>query len=150
MALATQSYPFTSILDSILALLPGARIFCAPDDSAVHHVAQNGIRIRVSPPEPVPSSGAGRRGYIVMRRLEVFVLTQSLADPGGFDDSAVRAHVTAEETVVNALTLVNSPKWITLKFIPGGTDIARTLKTAPSIMASVLVFELTYPAPLTV
>lgn len=160
---ATQSQAFSAIAlalkSRIVNGVPGANasntfLVCAPDDKMADHLGEPGYRLRVSPPQPGPMSGAGRGGYLTERRVEIYVITESLADPGGIDEKAVVAHLNAEDAVVNAVLL--SPDstlpygtTVTLvgdlvKHIPGGDPIGRMLKQNPAIIVSSVPLSVMY------
>jgi hypothetical protein len=130
------------------------RVCAAPHDRISEYLAQPGIVVRVRQPEPFALSGAGRYGFQVIRKVDVFVVSTSLVDVGGRDDKATRQHVRREELVVDALCLqppvgtdYNLRAGTTIHWVPGGEDIARTIKTDPGLLRSCLVFQIQYTAP---
>lgn len=165
-ALATQSQPFSAVIALIKSrIVNGAigakssnvQIICKPDDQMNEYLAETGYRIRVFPPDPMSNGGAGRLGVINSRRVIVYVVTESLKDPGGRDEKAVLAHLDREDSVVNAVHL--SPPADTeygftvslvgdlIKHASGGEEISRLLKVNPSIIVSGIPFDVQYVAP---
>ena len=151
--LAVSSLSFADVLDAVNDRLTAAsgvpehriRWVVVPDDQLPEVLGDPGLTIRVFPPDPDLMSGSGRHGMLVQRRLEVFVTTENLRDPGGRANKALRAHILVEEAVINCLTLdpptghgasIYVSKLI--KWVPGGSQIARRLKKNPALLVSSL------------
>lgn len=133
------------------AMVPDTVLF-GPD-----YIAEEGIILRVLPPDPQPMAGAGRNGYITERRIDTVITTQNLRDPGGRDDVHVRTHLRREEQVLNVLTLdppadlpYGAHVSYLIKFVPGGAELARRIQTNPGMAVSVLSFVVTYVPPMVV
>lgn len=141
------------IAELLVASVPvdPSRVWVAsmPDEQLPEYLADPGFLIRVFPPDPAPMSGGGRLAYITNRRVEVYPVTMNLADAGGKSNQATLAHIRAEEAVCAALTLDPSiNKYV--KWVPGGADIGRRVKTNKGLLASSLPFVVTYIPPLPV
>lgn len=159
---------FSDVCDQIITRLragaPGStatntRIVVIPDAEQIgtEYLGVPGYLLRVNPPEPVAMSGAGRHGYVCNRRVDVIVVTSSHLDPGGRDDGAARQHLNRQDAVINVLNLwppadstYGTPIGRQIKFVPGGMDITRRLKTNPGMLASALCFDVFYTPPQTV
>lgn len=164
---AVSSQGFGEILDAIEARLVGASgypahkvrsIVAGPDeDLSAEYLGEPGITIRVFPPDPDPMAGAGRHGTPVQRRVEIFVTTENLRDPGGRAGKAIRQHFLAEEAVVDCLHLdpptghgASIPVAKIIKWVPGGRDVARRLQKNAALVTSSMAFVITYLAKVTV
>lgn len=130
------------------------RVVVAPNPTGPDYVAQEGVTIRVPVAEPFPQSGAGRAGFVVHRRVEIFVASMSLADPAGEDENGAYAHLDLEELVANAVHDFpnRSPELaklgIKVRWVPGGEEIARQTKRQDTgLMLSVLLFDVEYVQP---
>lgn len=156
---ASNTLPFATILTRIvnriaLGMTIDAsviRIVAAPDQNVGEYLSEQGLVLRVRPPVPSPLSGGDRHAYFVDRAVDVFVLTENLQDPGGRSDKAVALHLAREEAVVNSLHMQppNDPNpipGVTVKWVPGGTEIFRAVKTDVGLLTSVLPFNVTYRA----
>lgn len=122
------------------------------------YLSQEGVVLRVGSPTPVSSSGGGRWDYRVRRTIYVYVLTACLLDQGGRDDEAFDRHVAREEALIDAIhdTAPLGSAWnlnrigVTIKWVEGGSEIARQVKSDAGLNVSVLPFLVEYRAPLTV
>lgn len=129
------------------------RVVASPNPTGPDYVAQEGVTIRVPVAEPFGQAGAGRAGTPVTRRIAVYVVTESMVDEAGSDENAAYAHMTLEETVMNAVRdfpggdLGQTKLGIRIIWIPGGAEIARATKQDPALLTSVLLFDVQYPAP---
>lgn len=125
------------------------RVVVTPNPTGPDYVAQEGVTIRVPVAEPNPLSGAGRAGFVVHRRVAVYVVTANLLDEAGSDEQAAYAHMTLEETVADAVhDLVDASTTrlgIKVRWVPGGAEIARGTKQDPALRTSVLLFDVEYP-----
>jgi hypothetical protein len=163
---ATQSQGFAAVVlllksrivnGAVGANAMNTQIICAPDDQMNDYLGEPGYRIRVSPPESVPMTGAGRHGYISERRVDVYIVSESLADPGGQDEKAVLAHLAREDSVLDALLLtppigLASSFTVTqvgdlIKHVPGGSQITRQSKTNTGLIVSGMPFAVTFVPP---
>ena len=161
---SVNSTPFASVLANIvtrLGTIPGSgpiRTSAVPDDALTPYLAQPGFVIRPYAPEPIVGTGAGRYGLLAYRNIEVWVITQSFSDYAGDDTTAIAAHSSAEEQVIDALSLV---PWggqafqtpviaIECFWIPGGRPMTRTVKEDLGILTSSLLFRVKYTVPCTV
>lgn len=162
---ATDSVPFTTIVQAVVSRLVAGtgvdknkvRVVVAPDAGLPEYLANPGLLVQVLPPEPDAMAGAGRRAYLAQRVIRVWVVTGSLADPGGRAETTTYGHLAAEEAVCNSLTLdppVGDPGFSilpvkTIKWIPGGQQLVQAVKTNPRLSVSVFPFAITYIPPLT-
>jgi hypothetical protein len=153
--------PFSTILTALIARIVNGvpsnvgtqvRVVAVPDDRLHEYLAEPGFLIRVRPATPFADSGAGRWGYLVTRQIDVFIITQNLSDPGGRDDLAVAAHCDVEEAVVNALLLIppldttySTAVGKTIKWVPGGEELVRQMKTDPGLIVSAQSYAIMYP-----
>lgn len=157
---------FSTILDRVVARLQAGidlhtsrvRIVCSPDDDLPEYLVEPGYVIRVFPPDPKANSGAGRYAYLATRPMEVWTVTRRLTDPGGRDDVAVKTHVEAEEAAINALLLdpqtddatAGLPIAKYMKWVPGGSGLARRVAKNKSLIASSIRFNVMHVVPITV
>lgn len=131
------------------------RLCARPEADVKSYLSEPGWVVRVRTPNPFKDSGGGRHDYRVSRIVDVFVITMSLSDPGGRDDTAVYAHLDQEDLVLEALhdqPAVGQPNNsripVTFKWVPGGEDIVRELNIEdPGIIVSCLCFESIYRQP---
>lgn len=128
------------------------RVCAVPADRMAEYLAQQGLVIRVDPPQPTPGEGHGRYGANVHRTLEVFVVTMNLSDPAGSDERAVILHTAREEAVVNALLLdpppgsgYGHPVGKLIRWMPGGYSMTRQVGVDPGLIVSSLPFDVLYP-----
>lgn len=143
------------------------RIVAKPSPLSAHYRAEKNLAIKLHPPEPFTNAGAGRYGQIVRRVMEVWVYTQNLSDEAGSDEKMVTGHLDFEESVVNVLTdtrpysvqvtdndatdLVETEHLpLTLRFLPGGSELERATKSDLGLAVSCLLFEVQYQLPYTV
>lgn len=144
------------------------RVVAHPGPDYANYRAERGIALCMSAPQPFTNAGAGRYGLKTTRIVEVHIGTQNLLDPAHNDQIAVFAHLDLEETVVDALhdaspltgyspatsdpAIPTGPRHIGLKvrWIPGGSEIARLVKTDAGLLFSVILFEVEYVPPLQV
>lgn len=131
------------------------RIVAHPGPDYANYRAERGVAICFQSPEPFTQAGAGRYGLITTRTMEVHLATQSHLDPAENDQIAVVAHLDMEESVVNALhdaAPQTTPVHIgvSVRWIPGGAEIARNVKRDQGMLLSVLLFEVKYVPPLLV
>jgi len=119
--------------------------------------AEPGVTVRVGAAQPQVNCGAGRAGWLTVREIEVWVVTESLLDPGGDDLIAIKAHLSQEEVVLNAL--VDTPPTdrdprtrlgVRITWVPGGAAPHRRDDTDQGIVASSLKFRCEYQANLQV
>lgn len=152
---------FSAILDAVVSrIVNGApsntttqvRIVAVPDDQLPTYLSEPGFLIRIRPPAPFADSGAGRWGYVVQRQIDIFIITQSLLDPGGRDDLAVATHCNTEEAVINALLLIpptdttySTAIGKTIKWVPGGDIITRQMKIDAGLIVSAQSYVIMYP-----
>ncbi len=139
------------------AVYASIRLCLRPESDISTYLSEPGFVVRVRPATPFKDSGGGRHDYRVSRIVDVFVLTQSLADTGGRDDTAAVAHMDAEDLVVDALhdqPPVGEPNNtripVTFKWVPGGAEIVRQMDIDPGLIVSCLSFESIYRQPLLV
>lgn len=123
-----------------------------PDDN--DYKPEDGVSIRVPVGEPYAPSGAGRSGYVVNRRIYVYVATglSGLLDYAGNDQIAAYAHLDLEDSVADAILDfpgggVQTKLGIRVKWVEGGAEIGRRFRNDPSMLVSVLLFDVEYPAP---
>lgn len=167
---SSNSTPFADVIDVLLARLaakfteedadaPSLPIAwtALPENELHTYTAQDGLLVHVGPPVPMPKCGAGRYNMRVSRFVTVVVLTQSLSDPAGSDLEAVKAHVTREESVTDALHLIgpigatyNLRTGIMSEWVEGGNEIARQVKSDPGQLKSGLRFRVEYVSPMQV
>lgn len=133
------------------------RVACMPDKDIPEYITEPGYIIRFFPPDPKPMSGAGRYAYVARRRIEVWVVTRRLVDPGGRDDFAAEQHVEAEEKAIDALCLdpqtgdaASLPLAKFIKWVPGGRNAERRVSGNKSLIASSIAFDVTHVQPVTV
>ncbi len=145
-----------TIIAGIVTRLAGLRprIVAQPTDSNVITLGEAGVHLFVGSPEPEDRSGAGRWGYKVTRPVGAIVVTgPTMRDPGGRDDAAVKAHLVRELEVVDAvLDFKNAPTnagAIMVRWTPGGSEVTRWLKLNPGLLATTLIFTVTYAPSLT-
>lgn len=159
-----NSTSFVTVLDAILARLRArftnggyVRVVQNPETRLPEYKAEEGVSVWVRTPIPAPKTGGGRFAAVTFRDVVLLCVTQSLLDPAGEDEVAVRAHIAVEEAVANALNHVLPPgdtganrigTWI--EWVEGGEDIVRQMKTDPGLLVSALVFRVQYVAPFTV
>lgn len=161
--LAANATTFASVLAVVVARLTagvGGKIktVAAPDNKLHEYTAEEGLLVRVGPPEPRPDEGAGRYGKRVLRNLDIVVMTRSLVDQAGQDPLAVAAHLAKEEAVVNALeqqapvgSTYNLRTGIQIKWVPGGEAITRQIQANrgdPGMLISTLIYRIEYTAPI--
>lgn len=148
---------FLNILKRLRTVLPASanyvRGVIAPNPEQAEYKAEEGVHVAIGSPEPSPTSGAGRWGLLVDRPVMVYVTTRCLLDPSPRDEIALTAHVTLEESVVNAVLdgHPNGPsiEGIRLTWVPGGSAPSRRVKHDVGLMTSMLVFNLHYAMKLT-
>ena len=133
------------------ALALPVRICAAPNDKMTPYLAQPGVVLRARAPMPFPDSGAGRYAHQVLRDVDAFVVTMSLADKAGEDEIATYAHADREELVLDALVLqppvgtaYNLAAGSVVKWVPGGEDIVRQVKTDQALVVSCLCLRVQY------
>lgn len=140
-------------IDAVYTTGP-VRVVVAPNPTGPDFNAQEGVTIRVPVAEPFPQSGAGRAGFVVHRRVAIYVVTNSMVDMAGEDVNAAYAHLDLEERVVNAVhDLVDSSMarlGIKVRWVPGGAEIAKGMKQDTALRTSVLLFDVEYPMAFTV
>ena len=157
--------PFRTVITRVKARLTAKtglheskiRVVCVPDKDVPEYITQPGYLLRVFPPDPKASSGAGRYAYVAHRRIELWVVTARVTDPGGRDDVAVMEHSDAEERALDALTLdpqtgdaASLPLAKVIKWVPGGRNVERRVAGNKTLIASSLAFDVTYITRLTV
>lgn len=148
----------TIIANLILRLTAASlrpRIISVPTESSVLTLPEAGVHLFVRSPRPFAQAGAGRYGYKTERDVgAVVVSTPTLRDPGGRDDHAVKAQLAAELAVVDAMLDFNRTPIDTgavmVRWVPGGDEIVRWVKTNPGMIVSGLMFTVTYVPVLTV
>lgn len=133
------------------ALSLPVRVCAVPNDKMTPYLAQPGVILRARAPMPFSDSGAGRWAHQVLRDVDAFVVTMSLADKAGEDEIAVLAHSTREELVLDALVLhppvgtaYNLAAGTILKWVPGGEEMVRQVKTDQALVVSCLSFRVQY------
>jgi hypothetical protein len=124
------------------------RVCAAPDANMPEYLGEPGYVLRVRPPVPSTLSGGDRHAYVVDRVIDVFVVSLNLQDVGGRDDAAVKAHLDAEDRVIDVIHSAppeaTEPIGITCKWSPGGEEIVRQMKTNPGLLVSLVPFVVTY------
>lgn len=149
--------PFSDIIDGIIERIRQTvttgklKAVAVPDDDLHEYTAEDGILIRIRPPEPQTLCGAGRWGMLVQRTVDIIITTQSLGDKAGEDIVALKKHCNREEAVSNAMThQFGSRIGIQVHWVPGGQDIARQLKRDTGMLTGGLSFRILYTSPMTV
>lgn len=124
------------------------RIVATPNPKLSQYRAEQCVALRFPPPEPQTTAGAGRYGQPVVRTLQVYVGTENLSDQAGEDEVAALHHLDLEDAVINALVDAQPNQdtriGISVRFVPGGSEIERDVKQDPGMLYSVLLFEVKY------
>lgn len=130
------------------------RVVIAPNPDYAPYRAEEGVQLVVYPPEP--AAGGGRYDKKVQREVVVHVISSSLLDLAGTDPIACTAHLTLEDTVIDAVTsfhpLVKSSPGtaVNVRWKGGAQAQHRMVKVDQSLVVSSLAFDVTYAQPFTI
>ena len=162
MSTAHRTVSFADVADTIVVRLEQrfgrtqgdgfVRLVIAPLPEAAPYRAEAGVHVVVHPPQP--NTTGGRYDTKVQRDVEVYVVTESLSDVGGRDDSAMLKHLVAEETVVDAMKDLYQPSAATggavaIRWKGGAQGQHRLMRVDAGLVVSSLAFEVTYAFPFT-
>lgn len=131
------------------------RIVADPNPTQDPYVAEKHIDIRISPPNPIPTSGAGRHGYKVSRDIILFVFTESMLDVAGSDEIAVKSHLDFEDTLIDIMIDERPPALQQMsgekqgirgfRYVgPGSNEPQRIIGNDSALLVSTMVFNIEY------
>lgn len=130
------------------------RVVIAPNPDYAPYRAEEGVQLVVYPPEP--ASGGGRYDKKVRREVVTHVVTSNLLDLAGTDPIACTAHLTLEDSVIDAVTSFHPSVEATpgtsvnVTWKGGAQAQHRMVKQDQSLVISSLAFEVVYAQPFTI